>query len=78
MSERTNVVSMRPWGKPLGPPKLSPTPCTVICGSTTAVVMPFLIPKSAGFKATFGAKVMWMRLKPKRASFTRLEPKMCV
>ena len=41
-------------------------------------MIPLLMPKSAGFSATFGANVMLMRLKPKRTSLTRLGPKMCV
>jgi hypothetical protein len=33
------------------------------------------MPKLAGFSVTFGANVMLIRLKPKRASFTTLVPK---
>src|SRR5438874_2059585 len=40
--------------------------------------MPSLMPKSAGFSGLFGVKVMWMRLKPKRASLTSEEVKLCV
>ena len=40
--------------------------------------MPLLMPRSAGFTIAFGAKVMLIRLKPKRASFTSAWLKMCV
>ena len=78
VSEPTRVVSVRPCGKFDGPPKLSPGPLTVICGSPMAVVTPSRIPRSAGFTFRFGSNVMLIRLKPKRASFTRRWLKTCV
>ena len=78
MSEKTNVVSPRPCGKPAGPPKFKAFPLTFTCGSPMGRLMPSLMPKSVGFSSVFGVNVMCMRLKPKRASFVSAALKVCV
>jgi hypothetical protein len=78
VSDSTIIVSVRPCGKPAGPPKFRAPPATLICGKPIAEVTPPLMPRSAGFMTSFGEKVMLILLKPSRASFTRLGPKMWV
>ena len=46
-------------------------PGQVICGKPMAAVTPLLIPKSAALPVLAALKMMWIRLKPRRASFTR-------